>query len=240
MTIVPSFINRRAYFKSLMLAVLVAPLFLATVCSSYAQLSSPNVNHLVPGSAAYRTHAHLSMINHMAPLLYPGSFRHYSNAYRATYNEEYDSSDTVLPPYTSSQVRWMLREMRPVRGMSIGHYCDRLGSIIGCVDRLRLTVKQQHAICVEVAGFLPSLPTGTDHPLPVCISEMFADLHYWQALPEVKALLPKYSRKHDAYYSWDTSEARLRSAISKLEAAEKKNTTVLPTHAHSTSARAQS
>lgn len=199
------------------LAVMVVVIGSGKLVSCYGQSGNPNYNQLVPGSAANRTHAHLSMINHMAGLLYPGSFRHYPNAYRATFNEEYELSNTVLHAYTTQQVEWMMKEMRPVPGMSVGHYCDRLGSIVGCVDPLRLTVDQQHAICVEVAKILPTLPTGTDHPLPVGISEMFADLHYWQALPEVRALLPQYSPKHDADSSWDTSEARLKSAITKLE-----------------------
>ncbi len=210
--------------QSTRLPALAFFLVVGTIGACYGQSSAPNNSPLVPGSAAYRAHAILSTINSLAGLLCPGAFRHYSNAYRATYNDEYGLSNTVLPPYTFSQVRWMMREALPVPGMSIGHYCDRLGAIVGCVDRARLTSEQQGAICAEVAKILPTLPTGTDHPLPVCIAEMFANLHYYQALPEVKALLPKYSPQHDADYSWDTSEARLRSAISKLKSAKASHT----------------
>ena len=216
-----SFTQQKICIKVIRLAVLVVVICIGRSVSSYGQSPGPNDNQLAPGSRAYRTHARVWMINHLAAQLYPGSFRHYSNAYRAIFNEQGGITDSPLPLYTKQQVQWILNEMRPVPGMSVGHYCDRLDSIVGCVDPLRLTVEQQHAICFEVAKILPTLPTGTDHPLPVSISEMFADLNYWQALPTVRSLLPKYSPQHDSDYSWDTSEARLRSAVDKLERAKK-------------------
>ena len=216
-----SFTQQKICIKIIRLSVAIVLIVFGKVALCLGISGSPKNNQLLPGSSAYRMQAHLSMINHMAALLYPGSFRHYSNAYQASYNDEYGLSNIVLPPYTKQQVQWMLKEIRPVPAMSVGHYCDRLDSIVGCVDPLRLTVERQHAICVEVAKILPTLPTGTDHPLPVSISEMFVDLNYWQALPTVRSLLPKYTPQHDSDYSWDTSEARLRSAVDKLERAKK-------------------
>jgi hypothetical protein len=218
------FFQRESFIRAIRLAVVVVVIGIGRLVSCYGQVGNPKNHRLVNGFAEHRAEARLSMVTHMAALLYPGSFRHYSNAYRASFNDEYGLSNTVLPAYTTQQVHWMMTEIRPVPRMSVGHYCDRLGSLIGCVDPLRLTAEQQHAICVEVSRILPTLPTGTDHPLPVGISEMFADLHYWQALPEVRALLPQYSSEHDADASWDTSEARLRSAISKLEHEKQANT----------------
>ncbi len=214
----------RKNIHSTRVPALLVLLVLGAMRTCFGQSVHPTSNQLVPGSTAYLIHARVHMINIQARLLYPGSFAQFSNAYRAIYNEQGGISDARLPQYTMQQVQWIMKEMRTVRGMTVGHYCERLDCMVGCVDRARLTSEQQYVICTEVAQILPTLPTGTDHPLPVCIAEMFANLHYYQALPEVKALLPKYSPQHDADYSWDTSEARLRSAISKLKSAKASHT----------------